>query len=217
MRIRARTYDLDGANTIMRPRGLITATAVALSGILLGGCLGGSVSPPAIYDLNAPNVMTLTAPRSAKFQLVVNVPSAVRSLESDRILIKDGVKVTYYKDAAWSDRLPRLLQARMVEAFQNAGLVSAVGSRTDRLDADYELATQVQSFQVEVNQGQAEAHASLYVKVIDGGNGRMVASRGFESRVSTSSKDVGEMVVALNQAFENELNEVVPWVAKRKR
>lgn len=201
----------------MRPRVLITAMAVALSGILLGGCLGTGVSPPTIYDLSAPKVMTLTAPRAAKFQLVVNEPSAVRALESDRILIKDGVRVSYYKGAAWSDRLPRLLQARMVEAFQNAGLVSAVGSRADRLDADYELATQVQSFQVEINQGQAEAHASLYVKVIAGGTGKMVASRGFESRVATSSKDVGKMVVALNQAFENVLNEVVPWVARRKR
>jgi cholesterol transport system auxiliary component len=104
----------------------------------------------------------------------------------------------------------------MVEAFQNAGLVKAVGSRADRLDADYELSTQVQAFQVNVNQGSAEAYASLYVKIIDGDNGRMVASRGFESRVSTSSKDVGQMVASLNQAFDKVLREAVPWVAKHK-
>lgn len=201
----------------MRSRRLVTTAAIALSGVLLGGCLGAGVTPLATYDLTAPRVMTLTAPRAAKFQLVVNEPNAVRSLESDRIMIKSGARVAYYKGAAWTDRLPRLMQARMVEAFQNAGLVSAVGSRADRLDADYVLATQVQAFQVEVNQGQAEAYASLYVKVIGGDNGRMVASRGFESRVPTSSKDVGEMVVALNQAFENVLNEIVPWVARRKK
>lgn len=200
----------------MRPRGLITATTLALSGVLLGGCLGSNVTPPATYDLVAPKVMTLTAPRPAKFQLVVNEPSAVRSLETDRILVKSGQRIAYYKGAAWSDRLPRLMQARMVEVFQNAGLVSAVGSRSDRLDADYELSTQVQAFQVNVNQGQAEAYANLYVKVIDGNNGRMVASRGFEARVGTSSKDVGEMVVSLNQAFDKVLREIVPWVAKRK-
>ncbi|MEM8743386.1 MAG: ABC-type transport auxiliary lipoprotein family protein [Pseudomonadota bacterium] len=201
----------------MRPRRLITATTLALSGALLGGCVGGGAPPPATYDLVAPRVMTLTAPRAAKFQLVVDEPSAVRSLETDRIMVKSGPRVAYYKGAAWSDRLPRLMQARMVEAFQNAGLVSAVGSRADRLDADYELATQVQAFQVEVNQGRAEAYANLYVKVIDGDNGRMVASRGFESRVATSSKDADQMVVSLNQAFENVVHQVVPWVAKNKR
>ncbi len=200
----------------MRSRSLITASTLALTGVMLGGCLGSNATPPATYDLIAPKVMTLTAPRPAKFQLVVNEPGAVRSLETDRIMVKSGPQVAYYKGAAWSDRLPRLMQARMVEAFQNAGLVSAVGSRSDRLDADYELSTQVQAFQVNVDQGQAEAYAHLYVKVIDGDNGRMVASRGFEARVGTSSKDAGEMVVSLNQAFDKVLREVVPWVAKRK-
>lgn len=201
----------------MGSRAFINVTTVALSGILLGGCLGSKVSPVATYDLVAPKVSTLTAPRPAKFQLVINEPAAVRSLENDRIMVRSGAKVAYYKGAAWTDRLPRLMQARMVEAFQNTGLVSAVGSRKDRLDADYELSTQVQSFQVEVNQGQAEAHANLYVKVIDGDNGRMVASRGFEARVGTSHNDVGQMVVSLNQAFDEVLRKVVPWVAKRKR
>lgn len=200
----------------MRPHWLITSASLALSGALLGGCLGSNVTPPATYDLVAPKVMTLTAPRPAKFQLVVNEPSAVRSLETDRIMVRSGARVAYYKDAAWSDRLPRLMQARMVEAFQNAGLVSAVGSRADRLDADYELTTQVQAFQVEVEGASAQAHANLFIKVVDGDNGRMVASRGFESRVPTSSKDAGEMVNSLNQAFDNVLREVVPWVAKRK-
>lgn len=201
----------------MRPQRLISASALALTVALLGGCIGSTPPAPATFDLTTPRVMTLTAPRAAKFQLVVNEPSAVRSLETDRIMVKSGPRVSYYKGAAWSDRLPRLMQARMVEAFQNAGLVSAVGSRADRLDADYELSTQVQAFQVEVNQGQAEAHANLYVKVIDGDNGRMVASRGFEARVATSPKEVDQMVVALNQAFENVVHQVVPWVAKNKR
>jgi len=201
----------------MGSRPFITATIVALSGILLGGCLGSKVSQVATYDLVAPKVSTLTAPRAAKFQLVINEPGAVRSLENDRIMVRDGARVAYYKGAAWTDRLPRLMQARMVEAFQNTGLVQAVGSRSDRLNADFELSTQVQAFQVEVNQGSADAYASLYVKVIDGDNGRMVASRGFEARVSTSHKDVDQMVVSLNQAFDQVLREVVPWVAKRKR
>ena len=201
----------------MGSRPFITATTVALSGILLGGCLGSKVSQVATYDLVAPKVSTLTAPRAAKFQLVINEPGAVRSLENDRIMVRDGARVAYYKGAAWTDRLPRLMQARMVEAFQNTGLVQAVGSRSDRLNSDFELSTQVQAFQVEINQGSADAYASLYVKVIDGDNGRMVASRGFEARVSTSPKDVDQMVVSLNQAFDQVLREIVPWVAKRKR
>ncbi len=198
----------------MRINAFITAV---LAGLLLGGCAGGG-APPATFDLLAPKVMTLTAPKPATFQLVVNEPRAVRSLETDRILVKpSAAQISYYKNAVWSDRLPRLLQARLVEAFQNAGLVSAVGSRADRLDADIEMASEVRAFQVDIEGGQAQAHASIYVKVIDGKTGRMIASRGFESQTPTSATDVNQMVVALNQSFDKILHDVVPWVAARRR
>lgn len=197
-------------------RATITASVLILTGAMLGGCLGSNATAPATYDLVAPKVMTVTAPRPAKFQLVVNEPTAVRSLDTNRIMVKSGARIAYYKDAAWSDHLPRLMQARMVEAFQNAGLVSAVGSRADRMDADLELTTQVQAFEIAVDGASAQAHANFYVKVINGNNGRMVASRGFESKVASSPNDAEAMVNSLNQAFDNVLRQVVPWVAKRK-
>ena len=161
--------------------------------------------------------MTLTAPKPSRFQLVVNQPVAVRSLETDRILVKPGpAQITYYKGAVWSDRLPRLLQARIVEAFQHTRLIRAVGSRADRLDADLEMASEVRAFQVEVDSGRGSAHASLFIKLIDGKNGRMIASRGFEARVPTSATDVNDMVVSLNEAFDKVLRQAVPWVASRR-
>lgn len=194
--------------------GYIISAAMACA--LLGAC--STTPPPATFDLMAPKVMTVTAPRPAQFQLVINEPSAIRSLETDRIMVKPGpAQITYYKGAAWGDRLPRLMQARMVEAFQNTGLVGAVGSRADRLDADMELATEVRGFHVELEGGQAMAVAQLYVKVIDGKDGRMIASRAFTASAPTSATDVNEMVVALNHSFDKVLRDVVPWVAARKR
>lgn len=196
----------------MRLRNLFS---VVTAGILLGAC--SSASPPATFDLMAPKVMTVTAPKPAEFQLVVNEPSAVRSLETDRIMVKPSpAQITYYKGAAWGDRLPHLMQARMVEAFQNTGLVSAVGSRSDRLDADIELATEVRAFHVDVEGSRGQAVAQLYVKLIDGKDGRMVASRAFSAETPTSATDVNEMVLALNASFDKVMRDVVPWVAARK-
>lgn len=197
----------------MRRRNTIATLA---AGLILGGCAGSA--PPTTFDLLAPRVSTLTAPKPAKFQLVVNEPTAVRTLETDRIMVKPGpAQISYYKDAAWGDRLPRLIQARMVEAFENAGLIRAVGSRSDRLDADFELATEVRAFQVEIDNGQAQARTGLFVKVVDGDSGRVLASRGFESTSPTSATDVNEMVVSLNQSFDRLMQDVIPWVAARRR
>ena len=178
----------------------------------------GSVTPaPTTYDLIPPKISTLTAPRSAAFQMVVNEPTAVRALGTDRLLVKPGAdKISFYKGAAWSDRLPKLVQDRMVQAFQNAGLVKSVGSRSDRLNADIELATQLNAFQVEVDGSRAQARVALFVKVIDGNAGKMLASREFEAKVSTSATDAEQMVAALNRAFDTVLRKIVPWVAKQR-
>ena len=198
----------------MRIRAHVTAVLACAA---LGACVSAAI-PPDTFDLRAPRVMTVTAPKPVPFQLVVNEPTAVRSLGTDRILVKPNPEqVTYFKGAAWSDQLPRLVQARMVQAFQNAGLVRAVGSRADRLDADMELAAQLNAFQVEVSQGDATAHVNLYVKLIDGQRGRMLASRAFDTRVPTSYNNAAVMVASLNEAFDSVMRDVVPWVASVRR
>lgn len=192
----------------------------AVSSLSLAGCaamVGGITPAPTTYDLVPPRISTVRAPRPAEFQLVVNEPTAVRSLGSDRLLVKPGAdQVSYFKGAAWSDRLPKLVQDRMVQAFQNAGLVKAVGSRTDRLNADIELASQLNAFQIEISQSGAVAHVSLFVKVIDGNRGVMIDSRAFDAKVSTSATEASEMVAALNQGFDTVLRKIVPWVAARR-
>lgn len=179
--------------------------------------IGGVTPAPATYDLIPPRISTVTPPRAAPFQLVVNQPTAVRALGTDKLLVKPGAdQISFYKGAAWSDRLPKLVQDRMVQAFQNAGLVKAVGSRSDRLNADIELATQLNAFQVELDGQRASARVSLFIKVIDGNAGKMIASREFQTTVPTSATEAREMVASLNRAFDTVLRQIVPWVARQR-
>jgi ABC-type uncharacterized transport system auxiliary subunit len=50
--------------------------------------LGGNRAPTT-YDLVAPRSFA-AATKSAHFQLVVNEPSAVHALETDRIMVRQG-------------------------------------------------------------------------------------------------------------------------------
>ncbi len=60
------------------------------------------------------------------------------------------------------------------------------------------------------------AVANVFIKLVDGKRGRIIASRAFESSTPTSGTDPKQMVSSLNQAFDAMLREVVPWVAKNK-
>lgn len=193
-----------------------SAIAVAMLGVYLGACslMGGSA--PATYDLIAPRSFASQA-RPSRIQLVVAEPTAVRALDSERIMVRPSAeKVSYYPGAVWSDRLPRLLQARMIEAFENSGAVKAVANSSDRIEGDLTLQTVVRSFQIDVGEGSPSAQIDLFAKLVDSRQGKIVASKSFSSRVAASQDTPAGGVNAMNQALTETLQDVVGWVGSRR-
>jgi cholesterol transport system auxiliary component len=178
---------------------------------LLGCALAGS-KPPATYDLVAPRSFS-TTPRPAPWQLVVYEPTAVHALETDRLMVRPQAdQVSYYKGVAWSDRLPRLVQARIIETFQNSGAVKAVSSGTGQ----YALVTDLRAFQIDVTSGKAYAEIEIFAKLVNTGSGKVVATKGFSARVPATTDSPGDAIAALNQAFTEVLRDTMTWVASRK-
>ena len=107
----------------MHLKGEIAAFAAA---IMLGGCAFGLTgSPPATFDLQAPSVEKVHGVRPV--QLTIYPPVAVKTIDTEEILVKGaGGRVAYFSGAAWGDRLPRLFQARLVEALANSGAFRAI-------------------------------------------------------------------------------------------
>jgi cholesterol transport system auxiliary component len=188
------------------------ALATGLLCLSLAGCaLAGGNRAPTTYDLVAPRSFAGTA-KPARFQLVVSEPVAVHALETDRIMVRQGGdKISYYKGIAWSDRLPRLVQARMIETFQNSGSVKAVSNAS----GDYSLSTELRSFQIDVSGSQTAADVDIFAKLVNG-SGKVVASKGFTSRVTASSDAPAQAVAALNQAFTEVVQDTTTWVAARR-
>ena len=121
-------------------------------------------------------------------------------------------QVSYYKDVAWSDRLPRLVQARIIETFQNSGAVKAVSSSTGQ----YALATELRAFQIDVTSGKAYAEIEIFAKLVNTASGKVISTKGFSARVPATTDSPGDAIAALNQAFTEVLQDTTTWVATRK-
>ena len=187
----------------------VPVLATGMLCLLLAGCAG---SPPTTYDIVAARSFA-ASPKSAKYQLVVSEPVAVQQLDTNRIMVKPSAdKVSYYKGVAWSDRLPRLVQARMVETIQNSGAVKAVGTT----NGDYTLATELRSFQIDVSGGRAAAEVELFAKLVNNNSGKVVASKGFSTRVASNSDEPSQAVATLNQAFTEVMQDISTWVAAHR-
>jgi cholesterol transport system auxiliary component len=179
---------------------------------LVGCALAGGGRPPSTYDLVAPRSFA-SAPRPAPWQLVVYEPTAVHALETNRLMVRPRAdQVSYYKDVAWSDRLPRLVQARIIETFQNSGAVKAVSASTGQ----YALVTDLRAFQIDVTSGKAYAEIEIFAKLINAGSGKVIATKGFSARVPAPSDSPADAIAALNQAFTEVLQDTTTWVASRR-
>ena len=186
------------------------AIALGLMCLGLAGCAGST--PPLTYDIVATRSFA-ASPKSAKYQLVVSEPAAVQPLDTNRIMVKPSAgTVSYYKGVAWSDRLPRLVQTRMVETIQNSGAVKAVGTTS----GDYTLATELRSFQIDASGGHAAAEVELFAKLVNNNSGKVVAQKGFSSRVVSNSDEPAQAVAALNQAFTEVMQDTTTWVATKR-
>lgn len=184
--------------------------------LLLGGCalagLGGN-SAPETFDLTAP-VATKQDGRRVGLHISVAMPSATRPLETDQILVRDAEgKLSYFGGSAWGDRLPRLVQSRLVQALTDSGRFRVVGTSQERVQGDVTLALELRSFNIQVDNGHAHGVIDLVAKLIDERQDRVVATRRFEMTAPAVKDDAASGVSALTQAFHKIAVDIVAWTA----
>ncbi len=177
-----------------------------LLALALSACGGGA--PPATFDLSAPaeRVRTSRIPGN----LLVTPPAAVQVLASDRILVRDGAGgVSYLPGAQWADQLPALVQARLIQAFENASRLGRVSRPGDRVKVDYQLNTELRAFQVDAARGEAVVEISA--KAVSEATGRTAHARIFTARVPVATIDGANATRAIDQAFSIVLLDMVRW------
>lgn len=182
--------------------------AIAAAVLALAGCASGNT--PRVYDIQAPAAFPARA-GAVRGQLLVAEPKAVASLDTERIAVRGpGGAYSYLSDGAWADRLPKLLQARIIQAFENASRLRSVGRPGDRLASDWQLIADIRSFEL-VAAGTSEVVVEMSVKLVNDRSGRILAGRVFSARAPAAGLDAASASAAFNGAVQGLLREVVLW------
>lgn len=180
--------------------------AAALFAALLGGC-GGGVAP-LTFDLAA---LPAGRPIAAGRSIVVSEPVGIQPFEADRIIVREnGGALSFLGGGQWADRLPRLIQTRLIQSLENSGRLRSVSRPGDKVVADYQLISEIRAFDVQAATGEAVVDLSL--KLVADGTGKVAAARIFTARVPVSKIDAGNGARALDQALVTVLADVVRWV-----
>jgi cholesterol transport system auxiliary component len=78
----------------------------------------------------------------------VGAPDAPASLDTERIaLSRTPNTMDYFANAAWSDRVPVLVQRLLIQTFDASNRIVAVDRDTTGLENDYVLQTEIRDFE----------------------------------------------------------------------
>jgi cholesterol transport system auxiliary component len=179
----------------------------------LAGCAGGGDGGMQTFELIAPQ--EYTEARRARGTLAVALPTSIRVIDSERVIVQPTAgEVNYLSGARWSDRVPRLVQSRIIQAFENSGRVRAVTREGDSLRTDYKIDTEIREFGV-IIAPQRQAVVELSVRLVNARTNQVTATSVFTARADTSSVDGPSATAAINHAFGIVLIDMVRWTTSR--
>jgi len=193
----------------------VRLSALALA-FALAGCGGGgglfSKAPPTAYDLAAAKDFPRRS-QPARGQLIIAEPVALAGYDSEKIMVRpNAAEAAQLADAQWQDRLPKLMQARLVQSFENASRLRAVGRPADKLATDFVLVTEVRAFEIAAADGSAVVE--IAAKIVRERTGRIMAARVFRASVPSIATEGAPAIEALNEAFGKMAKELVLWAAR---
>lgn len=181
----------------------------ACAAVFLLGVAACGGPAPMTYDLSAP-ATGVKAHLSG--QIVIPTPTALQAFGEQRIVVRDVTgAMTFLGGGQWADQLPDLLQARLINTFENASKLRAVALPSSGVMADYQLVTDIRAFYV-VTPGN-EAVVELSVRLINARSGQIVRGKVFSARRPVGDNlNAGSAAVALNDALSSVLLEIARWV-----
>jgi cholesterol transport system auxiliary component len=184
--------------------------ALPLLAALLSGC--GSKANNDTFDLSL--TPSGEGPSARNRQILVPEPTAVKMLDSDQVVIRvSPSELQYLANSRWGDRLPRLVQSKLVEAFENSGRLGGVGKPGQGLAIDYQIVTDIRNFEV-VTKGARFADVEISAKLLNDRNGTVKAQSVFKATVPVSGTENRRYIEALDKAFAKVGAEIVDWSLK---
>ena len=149
--------------------------------------------------------------KAAKGPLAVAEPMTLIVFDTQKLVLRSasGSRTQMAGNVQWADTLPKLIQSKIVQSFENALSPTAVGRAADNFSADRQLLIDVRNFELMTSE-QPTAMVELAAKIVGEGN-RVLDARTFSATAPATSTDAAAGAAALDRAFGKVATEIVIW------
>jgi phospholipid/cholesterol/gamma-HCH transport system substrate-binding protein len=171
--------------------------------------VGEKAKPPPVFDLAVANSFPSSL-NTIKAKIVVPDPTAILAFDTQNILVRsaDGV-FSNVENAKWADNLPKLVQARILQSFENARQLTAVDRPGDQSEGVFRLELGIRNFQISPRPTPT-ALVEFSVRLVSD-KGDVVDARIFNAAVEAQSELPVGLVAAFNVAFSKAAKDIVIW------
>jgi phospholipid/cholesterol/gamma-HCH transport system substrate-binding protein len=172
---------------------------------------GGTPAPKVTYDLRAPQNLG-PAGKALSGSLALPEPTAVAMLQTQRMLFAPAGEYPGFAEFLWADSIPKLLQARLIDSFENYDIAHAPLRTGDLGQADYQLLIDVRRFRIGTD-GGPQVEIGLSARIVDK-TGKVVASRLIEASEKLDKLEPAAAVAAFDTAFARIARELIGWTVQ---
>ncbi|WP_439369472.1 ABC-type transport auxiliary lipoprotein family protein [Bradyrhizobium sp. PMVTL-01] len=172
---------------------------------------GGAPAQKITYDLRAPQ--NLGPPgKTFSASLAIPEPTAVAMLQTQRMLFSPVGDNPGFAEFIWADSIPKLVQARLIDSFENYDIAHAPLRTSDLGQADYQLLIDIRRFRI-ATEGETRAEIALSARIVDK-NGKVVASRIIAASEKLDKVEPAAAVAAFDAAFARIARELIGWTVQ---
>jgi phospholipid/cholesterol/gamma-HCH transport system substrate-binding protein len=187
-----------------------------VDGILAGleRMTGGGTSQAEIpvYDLAAATALPPAPEEAPSWLLVVPEPTTLMGFNTDKILLQPSAGESVpVANARWGDNLPILVQAKVIQSFENAGYAKSVSRTRDGVAGDYQLLIDIRRFQIATASEPGTAEIDFMVKILDK-EGKIVNASSFQGSAPVTGTGAQGYVNAVDEVFAKLMSDLVAWV-----
>jgi phospholipid/cholesterol/gamma-HCH transport system substrate-binding protein len=172
---------------------------------------GGTPAQKITYDLRSPQNLGAIG-KTLSESLAIPEPTAVAMLQTQRMLFSPAKDYPGFAEFLWADSIPKLLQARLIDSFENYDIAHAPLRASDIGQADHQLLIDIRRFRITTD-GDPVVEIGLSARIVDK-NGKAIASRLLETSERLDKIEPAAAVEAFNTAFARIAKELIGWTVQ---
>jgi phospholipid/cholesterol/gamma-HCH transport system substrate-binding protein len=173
---------------------------------------GADQAPPESYDLLAPQFEPKPAGKQGN-QFFIAEPTVLIAMDTQKILVRsDDHTSPGFGKAQWRDNVPKLVQEKLIQSFENAGYVGLASKPMEGGPPGRQLAIDLRRFEI-VSADPAMADISFSARILSS-EGKLLQARLFHATAPASASDVKPAIAGFDDAFGKVASELVAWAGE---